>query len=173
MNMKKPMSTPTYPVSTIAKLFNLTERRVQQLASEGVIPKPERGKYDLVASVAINANRNLGAYQAFGVPVWPDDTPGFAGPLAGLEAGLRRCATDYLLTAPCDSRVAGWTPRADTLQALEYVTYPASSTAEAPGTFVIRFEIAPPVQDSAIASFNPRPAMALATATSSVSSSSP
>ena len=45
------MSTPTYPVSTIAKLFNLTERRVQQLASEGVIPKPERGKYDLVASV--------------------------------------------------------------------------------------------------------------------------
>lgn len=45
------MSTPTYPVSTIAKLFNLTERRVQQLASDGVIPKAERGKYDLVASV--------------------------------------------------------------------------------------------------------------------------
>lgn len=56
-----------------------------------------------VASVAINANQNLDAYQAFGVPVWPDDTPGFAGPLAGLEAGLRRCATPYLLTAPCDS----------------------------------------------------------------------
>lgn len=45
------MSTPTYPVSTIAKLFNLTERRVQQLASDGVIPKAERGKYDLVACV--------------------------------------------------------------------------------------------------------------------------
>lgn len=56
-----------------------------------------------VASVAINANQNLEAYGAFGVPVWPDDTPGFAGPLAGLEAGLRRCATPYLLTAPCDS----------------------------------------------------------------------
>jgi molybdopterin molybdotransferase len=56
-----------------------------------------------VASVAINANQNLDAYGAFGVPVWPDDTPGFAGPLAGLEAGLRRCATPYLLTAPCDS----------------------------------------------------------------------
>jgi len=56
-----------------------------------------------VASVAINANQNLDAYGAFGVPVWPDDTPGFAGPLAGLEAGLRRCTTPYLLTVPCDS----------------------------------------------------------------------
>ena len=56
-----------------------------------------------VATVAINANQNLDAYGAFGVPVWPDDTPGFAGPLAGLEAGLRRCATPYLLSAPCDS----------------------------------------------------------------------
>jgi molybdopterin molybdotransferase len=56
-----------------------------------------------VAAVAINANQNLDAYGAFGVPVWPDDTPGFAGPLAGLEAGLRRCATPYLLSAPCDS----------------------------------------------------------------------
>jgi molybdopterin molybdotransferase len=56
-----------------------------------------------VATLAINANQNLDAYAAFGVPVWPDDTPGYAGPLAGLEAGLRRCATTYLLTAPCDS----------------------------------------------------------------------
>lgn len=56
-----------------------------------------------VARAAINANRNLDAYAALGVPVWPDDTPGFAGPLAGLQAGLRRCGTDYLLTAPCDS----------------------------------------------------------------------
>lgn len=56
-----------------------------------------------VVSVAINANQNLDAYGAFGVPVWPDDTPGFAGPLAGLETGLRRCTTPYLLTVPCDS----------------------------------------------------------------------
>lgn len=37
--------------STLAKLFNLTERRVQQLAKEGVIPRAERGKYDLVGAV--------------------------------------------------------------------------------------------------------------------------
>ena len=56
-----------------------------------------------VGSVAINANQNLAAYAAFGVPVWPDETTGFAGPLAGLEAGLRQCATPYLVSAPCDS----------------------------------------------------------------------
>jgi molybdopterin molybdotransferase len=56
-----------------------------------------------VGAIAINANQNLPAYAAFGVPVWPDETTGFAGPLAGLEAGLRHCATPYLVTAPCDS----------------------------------------------------------------------
>jgi molybdopterin molybdotransferase len=56
-----------------------------------------------VGEVSINANQNLDAYAAFGVPVWPDETTGFAGPLAGLEAGLRHCATPYLLSAPCDS----------------------------------------------------------------------
>ncbi len=46
------MSTmPSYPVSAIAKLFDLTERRVQQLAQEGVIPKSIKGKYELVPSV--------------------------------------------------------------------------------------------------------------------------
>jgi phage terminase Nu1 subunit (DNA packaging protein) len=44
-------NTPSYPVSTIAKLFDLTERRVQQLASEGIIPKSTQGKYKLVPSV--------------------------------------------------------------------------------------------------------------------------
>ena len=61
-----------------------------------------------VDSVAINANQNLAAYAAFGaagapVPVWPDETTGFAGPLAGLEAGMRHCTTPYMLSAPCDS----------------------------------------------------------------------
>lgn len=56
-----------------------------------------------VSAIAINANQNLEQYEAFGVPVWPDDLQGFEGPMAGLETGLRRCTTDYLVTAPCDS----------------------------------------------------------------------
>ena len=51
----------------------------------------------------INANRNLGAYQAMGVPVWPDAAADFPGPLAGFLAGLAHCETPYLVTVPCDT----------------------------------------------------------------------
>ncbi len=51
----------------------------------------------------INANRNLAAYEAMGVPVWPDALPDYAGPLAGFLAGLERCETPYMVTVPCDS----------------------------------------------------------------------
>ena len=45
------MSANAYPLDVIAKLLDLTPRRVQQLAADGVIPKAERGKYDLVGAV--------------------------------------------------------------------------------------------------------------------------
>lgn len=56
-----------------------------------------------IGPVMINANRNLAAYESFGVPVWPDSLDGFAGPLAGFLTGLERCETPYLLTVPCDT----------------------------------------------------------------------
>jgi molybdopterin-guanine dinucleotide biosynthesis protein A len=58
-----------------------------------------------VGEVMINANRNLAAYESFGVPVWPDATGlgEYAGPLAGFLTGLERCETPYLLTVPCDT----------------------------------------------------------------------
>jgi len=56
-----------------------------------------------VGQVMINANRNLGAYEAFGVPVWPDADSNYAGPLSGFLAGLEHCETPYLVTVPCDS----------------------------------------------------------------------
>jgi molybdopterin molybdotransferase len=56
-----------------------------------------------VAGIAINANQNQSAYAALGAPVWPDDLPDYCGPLAGLQAGLRHCTSDYMVTAPCDS----------------------------------------------------------------------
>lgn len=40
-----------YSVNTIAELLLLDPRRIQQLAKEGIFPKGERGKYDLVACV--------------------------------------------------------------------------------------------------------------------------
>lgn len=58
----------------------------------------------LIAETMVNANRNLAAYEAMGVSVWPDASPdAFAGPLAGFLTGLERCETPFLLTVPCDS----------------------------------------------------------------------
>lgn len=56
-----------------------------------------------VGHVMINANRNLGAYDSFGVPVWPDAIADYPGPLAGFLAGLEHCDTPYLVTVPCDT----------------------------------------------------------------------
>lgn len=56
-----------------------------------------------VGDVMINANRNLAAYEAFGVPVWPDVLADYAGPLAGFLTGLERCETPWLITVPCDT----------------------------------------------------------------------
>jgi hypothetical protein len=45
----------SHPGTAIAKLLNITERRLQQLAKEGVIPKTERGRYPLVESARVAA----------------------------------------------------------------------------------------------------------------------
>jgi phage terminase Nu1 subunit (DNA packaging protein) len=45
------MSEATYKVGVIARLFGVSERRVQQLAKDGIIPKAEKGKYELIGSV--------------------------------------------------------------------------------------------------------------------------
>jgi len=56
-----------------------------------------------VGEIMINANRNLAAYESFGVSVWPDALADYAGPLAGFLTGLEHCETPYLLTVPCDT----------------------------------------------------------------------
>jgi molybdenum cofactor guanylyltransferase len=56
-----------------------------------------------VGTVMVNANRNLGAYESFGVPVWPDVLGDYPGPLAGFLTALERCETGWLVTVPCDT----------------------------------------------------------------------
>ena len=41
----------SFNIEAISKLLKLSERRIQQLAKDNIIPKAERGKYDLVSSV--------------------------------------------------------------------------------------------------------------------------
>jgi molybdopterin-guanine dinucleotide biosynthesis protein A len=56
-----------------------------------------------VGQVALNANRNIPVYEAFGWPVWPDRSSDHAGPLEGFLTGMAHCGTAYLLTVPCDT----------------------------------------------------------------------
>ncbi len=58
--------------------------------------------------LAISANGNASRFAAFGLPVIADATDDFAGPLAGVLAGLRwaaRAAPDarFIVTAACDT----------------------------------------------------------------------
>lgn len=56
-----------------------------------------------VDDIVINANQNLERYRAFGHRVVADEIGGFAGPLAGLHAGLGAVQHPLAVTAPCDS----------------------------------------------------------------------
>ena len=56
-----------------------------------------------VDEIVINANQNLERYSAFGHRVVSDRIGGFAGPLAGLHAGLEVISRPLAVTVPCDS----------------------------------------------------------------------
>lgn len=71
-----------------------------------------------VGPLLINANRHLHDYALYACTVLPDHVlhsngvqtliadqsrTEYAGPLAGIEAGLSECRTAYMATAPCDS----------------------------------------------------------------------
>jgi molybdopterin-guanine dinucleotide biosynthesis protein A len=56
-----------------------------------------------VNEVLISANRNLEIYRAFGFPVLPDKTEGYAGPLAGIARGLLDAQHELILSVPCDT----------------------------------------------------------------------
>jgi len=60
------------------------------------------------ALIALNVNGDPSRFSAFGLPVILDATPDFAGPLAGVLAGLRwvaKAAPDarFIVTAACDT----------------------------------------------------------------------
>ena len=56
-----------------------------------------------VDRLLINANRNQAEYRRYGHAVVADEIAGYAGPLAGLHAGLQTATTEWVVTVPCDS----------------------------------------------------------------------
>jgi molybdopterin molybdotransferase len=56
-----------------------------------------------VGGIIVSANQNHDAYKTFGVRVVSDAIGNFAGPLAGLHAGLSVSRRPYLASVPCDA----------------------------------------------------------------------
>ena len=56
-----------------------------------------------VSEVLINANRNCDVYAAFGHRVVEDRVGDFAGPLAGMHAGLSAAGYELVTFVPCDT----------------------------------------------------------------------
>ena len=52
----------------------------------------------------VSANRDIERYEKIGLMVVVDRVPGFPGPLAGIDAMLAACDSDFLLTVPVDLR---------------------------------------------------------------------
>jgi molybdenum cofactor guanylyltransferase len=74
-----------------------------ELAGAPMIAHVLRRLAPQVTDILINANQNLGRYRALGHPVFADAVGGFAGPLAGLHAGMTHATHEMVVTVPCDS----------------------------------------------------------------------
>ena len=83
------------------------DKGLQLLRGEPMVAHVLKRLTPQVDAVLINANQNGEAYASIGAPyearVAPDLIGGFAGPLAGLQAGLVAATTPLLVTVPCDS----------------------------------------------------------------------
>ncbi len=53
--------------------------------------------------ILISANDNLPAFTELGYPVISDYVRGYAGPLAGLQAGMQHASGEWVASVPCDT----------------------------------------------------------------------
>jgi molybdopterin-guanine dinucleotide biosynthesis protein A len=83
------------------------DKGLQSLHGEPLALHVTRRLTPQVDALLISANRNLDVYAKlaapFGARIVSDASPDFAGPLAGILAGLRSASTELLLCVPCDA----------------------------------------------------------------------
>jgi molybdopterin-guanine dinucleotide biosynthesis protein A len=79
------------------------DKGLQTLQGKPMIAHVIQRLHPQVDRIMINANQNLDRYREFNFPVWSDEKNDYAGPLAGMQAGLIHCETAYMLTVPCDT----------------------------------------------------------------------
>ncbi len=91
-----------------------------------------------VDELLIIANRNLERYLEFGYPVLSDRIADFAGPLAGLHAGLSQARSELVLAVPCDTPLLPDDLVARLMQALQQANADAAvaRTAERPHSVI-------------------------------------
>ena len=104
-----PASIPTQDITGVilagglARRMGGVDKGLQVFQGQPLIEHALQRLRPQVAHIGINANRSLETYQALNVPVWPDATDDFSGPLSGFLAGLSHCNTPFLVTVPCDT----------------------------------------------------------------------
>jgi len=86
-----------------ARRLDEQDKGLIQLGNQQLIEHVIKRLRPQLGEVLINANRNPDSYQQFGYPIVADTLPDFAGPLAGLLAGLENMQTDWLVSVPCDN----------------------------------------------------------------------
>lgn len=82
------------------------DKGLLQLGGQTVLDRVIGRMSPQVAALALNANGDAARFAALGLPVLPDSIEGFAGPLAGVLAGLDWAAeqgADTIVTAAADT----------------------------------------------------------------------
>lgn len=77
------------------------DKGLELLAGKPLIVHVAAALANQAGAMLICVNRNAERYAEF-APVCSDSVGGFAGPLAGIAAGLVACKTEWLLTVPVD-----------------------------------------------------------------------
>jgi molybdenum cofactor guanylyltransferase len=92
----------------LARRLGGVDKGLIEVAGEPILARLLRRLAPQCAGVALNANGDPARFSSFSVPVVADDVPGFAGPLAGVLAGLDHVAAaaphiSFMVSVPADT----------------------------------------------------------------------
>ncbi len=96
----------------LARRLGGTDKGLVPLAGRPMIAHVLERLRPQCGALAISANGDPSRFASFGLPVLADDPPDFAGPLAGVLAGLEHCAraraatSAYVASLPADTPFA-------------------------------------------------------------------
>ncbi len=83
------------------------DKCLRSLGGETLLARAVRRLQDQVGQMVLNANGDPARFAGYGLPVAADPVEGFAGPLAGVLAGLDwavgQAGVDWIVTVPTDA----------------------------------------------------------------------